>query len=212
MSSPPEASTTAIAAPADDLSLSFVNSRYWRGSQTPTEELNSFDDLLAWCATKAGAAPELLRRARSELAAGSAAEAGGFARAIALREALGRIFRATAEDRTPDAADLATLDDELGRAPPRTRISQGGGAYLWEVEDRYPTLRLLLAPILWSAADLLTGKRLSRVRRCGNDRCLWLFLDDSKGANRRWCFMSSCGNRAKAHRHRAKLKQSAGER
>ena len=59
----------------------------------------------------------------------------------------------------------------------------------------------LLAPVLWSAGDLLAGPRLGRVRRCANPQCLWLFLDDSKTGNRRWCSMATCGNRAKAHRH-----------
>jgi predicted RNA-binding Zn ribbon-like protein len=59
----------------------------------------------------------------------------------------------------------------------------------------------LLAPVLWSAADLLVGPQIPRVRQCANPACGWLFLDTSKGGNRRWCSMSACGNRAKAHRH-----------
>jgi predicted RNA-binding Zn ribbon-like protein len=39
-----------------------------------------------------------------------------------------------------------------------------------------------------------------RVRGCG--RCGWLFLDSSRGGRRRWCSMSTCGNREKASRHR----------
>lgn len=39
-----------------------------------------------------------------------------------------------------------------------------------------------------------------RVRTC--DRCGWLFLDSSRGGRRRWCSMSTCGNREKASRHR----------
>jgi predicted RNA-binding Zn ribbon-like protein len=59
----------------------------------------------------------------------------------------------------------------------------------------------LLAPVLWSAADLLGAGRLARMRQCANPDCGWLFLDRSKSGNRRWCSMSACGNRAKAHRH-----------
>jgi predicted RNA-binding Zn ribbon-like protein len=207
MESPPESDALAIPAPPDDLCLGFVNTRYWRGSEVSTEELNSLDDLLAWCGAKAGAGPELLRQAREELPAGSPEAESDFRQAIALREALAAIFRATAEERSPAKGDLAALDEALAAAPARSRILRSGGDYFWQVAQPEPALRLLLAPVLWSAADLLTGKRLGRVRRCGNDRCLWLFLDDSKSGNRRWCFMSSCGNRAKAHRHRAKKKQ-----
>jgi predicted RNA-binding Zn ribbon-like protein len=47
----------------------------------------------------------------------------------------------------------------------------------------------------------LVSKQLERVRQCSNPQCGWLFLDNSKSGNRRWCSMSACGNRAKAHRH-----------
>ena len=87
-----------------------------------------------------------------------------------------------------------------------------GAAHGWEIERSAPVLETLLAPVLWSAGDLLAGRRLDRVRRCANDQCLWLFLDDSKSGNRRWCSMSACGNRAKAHRHYAKRRgQRAAE-
>ena len=58
-----------------------------------------------------------------------------------------------------------------------------------------------LAPVLWSAGDLLTGGKLDKVKRCANPECGWLFLDDSRAGKRRWCSMQSCGNRAKAKRH-----------
>jgi predicted RNA-binding Zn ribbon-like protein len=55
----------------------------------------------------------------------------------------------------------------------------------------------------------LAGPRLDRVRRCANPECGWLFLDDSRAGKRRWCSMSSCGNRAKARRHYHKSKEEA---
>jgi predicted RNA-binding Zn ribbon-like protein len=64
-----------------------------------------------------------------------------------------------------------------------------------------------LAPVIWSAADLLT-RADHRVRRCANEACLWLFIDESKAGTRRWCDMSSCGNRAKSRRHYLKTKGS----
>jgi predicted RNA-binding Zn ribbon-like protein len=39
-----------------------------------------------------------------------------------------------------------------------------------------------------------------RIRAC--NRCGWLFLDSSRGGRRRWCSMTTCGNREKASRHR----------
>ncbi len=62
----------------------------------------------------------------------------------------------------------------------------------------------LMIPIVESAADSLVINELPRVRRCADARCTSVFLDTSRNATRRWCDMSTCGNRAKATRHRAK--------
>ena len=43
------------------------------------------------------------------------------------------------------------------------------------------TLRQL-APVLWSAGDLLTGGKLDKIKRCANPECGWLFLDDSRAS------------------------------
>ena len=57
----------------------------------------------------------------------------------------------------------------------------------------------MLTPIVWSAADLITGPRAQRVRQCADpEGCGWLFLDESRAGTRRWCSMGNCGNRASA--------------
>jgi predicted RNA-binding Zn ribbon-like protein len=55
----------------------------------------------------------------------------------------------------------------------------------------------------------LTGAHVRRLRVCANDECLWVFNDHSPAGRRKWCDMSSCGNRAKAARHRERQKQKA---
>jgi predicted RNA-binding Zn ribbon-like protein len=47
----------------------------------------------------------------------------------------------------------------------------------------------------------LTSDRLQKVRLCGAPACAWLFLDESRNHSRRWCDMTTCGNRQKARRH-----------
>jgi predicted RNA-binding Zn ribbon-like protein len=44
-----------------------------------------------------------------------------------------------------------------------------------------------------------------RIRAC--NRCGWLFLDSSRGGRRRWCSMTTCGNREKANRHRVSRRE-----
>jgi predicted RNA-binding Zn ribbon-like protein len=63
----------------------------------------------------------------------------------------------------------------------------------------------LLIPVVESAADALILGELPRVRRCADQRCGRVFQDETKNGRRRWCDMATCGNRAKAARHRMKL-------
>src|SRR5207302_9784404 len=63
----------------------------------------------------------------------------------------------------------------------------------------------LLAPVLWSASDLLTRADRRRVRRCANDACLWLFIDESKAGTRRWCDMSRSEEHTSELQSREKL-------
>ena len=69
-----------IPAPDADLCLAFANTRYWRGSATPTEDVRSLDDLLRWAETAERLPAALVQR----FAQGS----GVLEAAIALRETI----------------------------------------------------------------------------------------------------------------------------
>ncbi|UQO92607.1 ABATE domain-containing protein [Burkholderia multivorans] len=186
-----------IPAPADTLSIDFANTLYWRGTEPPTETLRTIDDLLAWCRDQAGVPACVADACRAGIDDGPA----GLAHALALREALYRLFLAQAEQREPQAEDLKQVGAFLAEASPRVALARVDGRYAWRIEPPGATLGALLSLVLWSATDLLGGVRLAKVKRCANDACQWLFVDDSKNGSRRWCSMSSCGNRAKAYRH-----------
>ena len=59
----------------------------------------------------------------------------------------------------------------------------------------------------------LTAGHPERVKVCASDTCQWIFYDGSRTSRRRWCDMATCGNRAKAARHRARERAAvqAGE-
>ena len=179
--------TPTIAALRDDLSLVFVNTRYWRGRAAPTETLSAPADLANWWRNETG----------QDVAAPDAA---AFAGAVALRECLHRLFAAQAQLRSPAPDDVAKLNAALAEAPARRTLAVTQDGLAWAVATP-PAWATARAALLWSAADLLTGPRRERVRECDNPACRYLFLDASKAGTRRWCDMSSCGNRAKAHRH-----------
>jgi len=121
--------------------------------------------------------------------------------ARALREAIYGLFSALAGGRAIAAADVARINDLLGPALSQRRVLPRRGEFVWEWRAWRPIgLDWPLAPIAHSAAELLTGDRLSRVRECDAVDCSWLFIDTSRNRSRRWCSMESCGNRAKARR------------
>ncbi|MFN4014021.1 MAG: CGNR zinc finger domain-containing protein [Reyranella sp.] len=173
-----------------DLCLEFANTRYWRGQETPTETLKTPADLAAW--TKASKPPSQKE----------------FERALELREIIHRLFDTVAQGKAPASRDFEALNAALATAPARMVLTRGREAFDWELDMRSGTALALLAPVLWSAGDLLASGKLAKVRRCANPECLYLFFDESRAGKRRWCTMSSCGNRAKAKRHYHKSKQA----
>ena len=67
----------------------------------------------------------------------------------------------------------------------------------------------ILAQLAADGAELLSHPDLDRLRRCGSERCILYFLDQSRGGSRRWCSMRTCGNRAKSAAHRARHRNPA---
>lgn len=189
----------SLAAPSAALCLDFANTVAWRGS-APDDSLYGFGDLLRWCRAR-NFFPAGALRAFEVFARRAHESAAVFEEAILLRESIYRIFFAASDDRSPVDADLRRFNRALRRGPIRNALDRVDHGFAWRIERAAVCAPTMLAPVLWSAADLLAGSSLTRVRHCANDQCGWLFLDDSKNGTRRWCSMSSCGNRAKAHRH-----------
>lgn len=142
---------------------------------------------------------------------------GLFEAGIALRELLHRVFSARAAGEAVPEADLAALNAALEGAPSRATLAAAGEGYAWltRLGQHMSGAAVLLAPVLWSAADLLAqsgweqGAR-ARVRACANPECRWMFIDASRNGSRRWCDMAACGNRAKAQRHYLRAKAARG--
>jgi predicted RNA-binding Zn ribbon-like protein len=140
-------------------------------------------------------AQHLLREAERRQAEADAA----LEYAIALRETIYRIFAAVANEESSSSQDLDLFNDALCEALTRLRIVPTSEGFEWGETGGEGSLKRMLWPVVRSAADLLTLKRLDRVKQCPG--CGWLFLDMSRNRSRRWCTMQVCGNRAKARRY-----------
>jgi predicted RNA-binding Zn ribbon-like protein len=201
-----ETSSTIVAGPRRDLCIDFANTRYWRGSE-PVETVHDFAEMVRWCDTNAMLEREVAERALQWSEKHSRNAAAIFADAIALRETIYRICFAMADGKTPEARDVAAINAALGHAPERRVLAHREKTFGWRIDRDSFSAPGLLAPVLWSAGDLIVSPEVGRLRHCLNHQCGWLFMDDSKNGSRRWCSMQSCGNRAKAHRHYLRSKQ-----
>ena len=143
----------------------------------------------------------MARRAAFEPAAATA----GLADIVGLRDALWRLFAEPDDDRT---ADLARLNRAIGDGAALKLVASADGLAIDAGND---LTAWLSRPVAYSALELLTSARLTRVKTCPGMRCGWIFLDESPNGRRRWCSMETCGNRAKARRfYRAHGRPSPG--
>jgi len=189
---------------ADDtryLCLDFVNTVSWRTRAQPTERLTSYADLVAWSQGAGVVTEHTAQRLLEGATRHPASAAAAFKRAIALREAIYRIFSAVAGGRAPELADVATLNDTLSETASRLQLAWSAGGFAWDWAGDGDSLEPMLWPVARSAAELLTASESKRVGVCPGEGCGWLFFDTSKNRSRRWCAMEDCGNRAKARRH-----------
>jgi predicted RNA-binding Zn ribbon-like protein len=202
-------SSLALSLPSfnsERLWLDFVNTDEARRD---ADVLTDFAAFLAWLeqagALDADRAPGILRRAEQQPAGASAV----LAEARRVRAALRGLAErgATIERARLDA--MAEINRVLGRSAGTRRIDvRGDGRCVRAFAPVGDAFAGLMIPVVDSAADSLVTGELARIRRCVGTRCTRVFHDATKNGGRRWCDMSTCGNRAKAARHRARLKST----
>jgi len=182
------------------LCLDFVNTVDNRPVE-PKELLNSYDDLVAWAEQAGVLQSDLTATLRAEARRRPEAAAAALDGARALREAAHAVFTSATRGAAAPADSLGMLESAVAPSMARRRLVQTSSGFAWEWAYDDNALDGLLAPVVESAATLLTSPDLARVRECEADTCGWLFLDRSRNRSRRWCDMSVCGNRAKVRRH-----------
>ena len=191
---------------AGDLSLDFANTKNWHASPSPEEFLKTYNDLLAWGEQAGLVSPEAVRRL-NQLAVERPEESGSaYDLAIQLREAIYRIFSNRYASEPISPMDLTIVNSVVRDAMAHRQLIISQDGIHWEWLAGIDDTNLILWPVAYAAAQLLTSDKITRVRECEDDRgCGYLFIDQTKNHSRRWCSMDSCGNRAKARRHYSRL-------
>jgi len=112
------------------------------------------------------------------------------------------------------AATLACID---GKAPPAHAIAAinriaAARSSVPKLDTRgrlrvSASTRTLLVDIARDAVRLLGSDAAERLRQCEGQTCARLFLDTSRGGDRRWCSMAGCGNKAKVAQFRLRQRE-----
>jgi predicted RNA-binding Zn ribbon-like protein len=174
--------------------VDLINTVAWRGDPNRrTEFLVDYRDLVAWAQHARVMSP----REAHTLAAHGAADDGAATRTLRrvkeLREALQAIWTGCGSAR--DAEQVAGAYRSALRAK---RLAFDENIPRWR--DTALTVQTPLHRLAFESVTLLTAVPRSRVKRCGDDACGWLFLDASHRQNRCWCSTADCGNRARVRR------------
>jgi len=193
----------SFAFVAERMWLDFVNSE---SSVRGSDGLYDFEHFVRWLEGANlldGERAASMRRRAQQQPAGALAVLGDARR---VRSVLRQLAERGFVSHDVRAEALAEINRVLGRSAGTRRLElTGDGTFMRTFVPVGDAFAGLLIPIVESAADALILGELVRVRRCADPRCGRVFQDETKNGRRRWCDMATCGNRAKAARHRMKL-------
>lgn len=184
--------------------LDFVNCEF---GLRRFDALRDFETLVRWLESAlvldAERGAGIRRRAQQQ-------PAGAAAALVDARRVRGALRSLAERGPTSDrlrAEGLNEINRVLGRSAGTRRVElRPDGTFIRTFVPVGDAFAGLVIPVVESAADALILGELPRVRRCADPRCQRVFYDNTKNGRRRWCDMATCGNRAKAARHREKLK------
>jgi predicted RNA-binding Zn ribbon-like protein len=174
--------------------LDLVNTRRERWRRR-VETLITTDDLAAWL-VRAGLLPRPMAVRRAVLE-----------ESRELREAIDAGVRAavTGDAAPPEAVRM--IDGWLVHAGSRPSLAMVGGQPTLGERPAADSPRRAVATVALDAATMLgVPEQRARVRICAAKTCSARFYDRSPAGGRRWCSMRTCGNVAKARRHRERTR------
>jgi predicted RNA-binding Zn ribbon-like protein len=162
--------------------------------------------MLEWLGRNGTATTPELDPIRRKWSRSPQAAARAYETAVRLRESIYQLFISCIAHQEPPFPETNFLGRFLWRRPTSLQLQWDGERLNWRTGSNLDVVDLLW-PIALSAAQLMTGSRAEKIRQCQDDRgCGWLFVDESRLQNRRWCSMGDCGNLAKARRHRQRVR------
>lgn len=117
-----------------------------------------------------------------------------FAGILEMRTILRKQFELIADGNSIPDEFIAYLEKKIEKSPFTYKLSDQKLVPIpvGEAED------ILQSYIAFDSLTLIEKNKLSSLKRCSNDDCVLLFIDES--GRRKWCSMKICGNRKKVAR------------
>ncbi len=177
------------------LCVDFVNTRHAEDGRVVEDLLGGPGDLARWL-REAGVV--------SPVEAEAAAERWGedeFRRAVEFRGSLRGMIERVAGGGTVRPGEIEDINGVLRGRPGYIQVVRSGEGFEGRFVAEDGGVAGGISPVARSAAELLAGGDLSRIKECENPECTLHFYDTSKNRSRRWCSMAACGNVMKARAH-----------
>jgi predicted RNA-binding Zn ribbon-like protein len=179
--------------------LDLVNTIHWRlDPGHRTDELETYLDVLDWCAESSLITDSELRALQEKAGAQPEAVASEHLAVIGARESTYTALFAGSADAL---ADLTELHRDAAAEAGLARV---GDTFAWA--DVELTLATPRHRIVRGLVDVLTRDDLDRLHQCEDRACGWVYLDTSPRRNRRWCVAADCGDRNRARAYYARNK------
>jgi predicted RNA-binding Zn ribbon-like protein len=120
-----------------------------------------------------------------------------------LRSLLQSMTQAYLQQQAPSELQIAALNNYLNAAEARLSFEKVDELYQLRQVPLHNDWRWSLREIAVSFATLLVQQDHSRLKRCENPDCRWIFYDESPYRSRRWC-ADPCANLMRVRRFRAR--------
>ncbi len=178
--------------------LDLLNTVQWRRDpQRAVDDLPDYQAALRWAQQcDIVSDPEAAELQRQVAAESSRHVAEQHAELLALRETI----YAGLVDRSPEA--ISQLTDSYIDSLRQARLQAKGATWAWA--ERSLGLGTLRDRVIRQTVALITSPAVAQLNPCEDSACGWVFLDTSRGRNRRWCSATDCGNRNRARRYYAR--------
>ncbi len=191
---------------AGHLALDLVNTVTARNAE-PVDWLTGYPRLLQWASLTGEFDPGALRALYRRSADAPDAAAAALYATRELREALHDVTTAIIRNDATPVDGLRCIERVWKDAVRDAELTLVAGGARLQLTVETSGLAYLNHELALRSVELLRALPLARTRICPGPRCGWLFIDHSRGGQRRWCDMATCGNAAKTARHYQRKRQ-----